>query len=396
MKTYMLRGLVLLLLLSLVGIAQTSEAQVLKRLKNRAKERIEEKIGQKQDKAIDKALDGEEEEEEEGQGPSQAADGAQTPTEAAAVAKLKPGEGAWANYDFIPGERALYVDYFTADNVGDFPRRLEFKSGNMEVVEWGGRRWLRAEDGEFFINLPEELPQRFTIEYDLTGYGNAMAFEFDEPNYSDYIEVGQHFASLRSGDVNGRGEFPLNTDENIVRIRIAVDGKYVKLYQNEKRVLNVPNANMGRSNRIYVNMNGWTADQPRLISDVRVMAGGRKLYDAIVSEGRVVTQGILFDTGSDQIRPESTPTLKEIGQMLKEHTDLRLGIEGHTDNVGSADSNKGLSERRAASVKAYLVEAMGIDASRIESAGYGAEKPVAPNDTPEGRQMNRRVELVKL
>lgn len=77
----------------------------------------------------------------------------------AAPAPLRSGEGAWANYDFVPGERPLYVDDFSNDRVGNFPRRLEFVGGSMEVVEWQGQRWIRdGGDGAFFINLPETLP----------------------------------------------------------------------------------------------------------------------------------------------------------------------------------------------------------------------------------------------
>lgn len=127
----------------------------------------------------------------------------------------------------------------------------------------------------------------------------------------------------------------------------------------------------------------------------RLAAGGKKLYDALAEKGRVVTQGIYFDTGSDRIRPESTPTLREIVAMLNEHADLRLLIEGHTDNVGNAESNQSLSEKRAAAVVRFITE-QGIDAARLSSKGLGATKPAEPNDTPEGRQNNRRVELVKM
>lgn len=82
--------------------------------------------------------------------------------------------------------------------------------------------------------------------------------------------------------------------------------------------------------------------------------------------------------------------------MLKQHSDLRLSIEGHTDADGVAGYNQDLSERRAASVRQFLVEKHGIDGSRLETAGFGASKPVADNSTPEGKQQNRRVELVKL
>ena len=81
--------------------------------------------------------------------------------------------------------------------------------------------------------------------------------------------------------------------------------------------------------------------------------------------------------------------------MLKAHPDLKLTIEGHTDNVGDAAANQTLSEQRAAAVAQYLETTYQIDASRLATKGYGATKPVASNDTPEGRQQNRRVELVK-
>jgi outer membrane protein OmpA-like peptidoglycan-associated protein len=125
------------------------------------------------------------------------------------------------------------------------------------------------------------------------------------------------------------------------------------------------------------------------------MAGGRNLYDALAEKGRVATQGIYFDTGSDRLRPESTPTLKEIAAMLEEHPELSLTIEGHTDNVGAAAVNQALSEKRAAAVRQYLIDSKGIAAGRISAAGFGATKPSMANDTPEGRQNNRRVELVK-
>jgi outer membrane protein OmpA-like peptidoglycan-associated protein len=87
--------------------------------------------------------------------------------------------------------------------------------------------------------------------------------------------------------------------------------------------------------------------------------------------------------------------LKEIGEMLQQHADLKLTIEGHTDNTGTAAGNQALSEKRAASVREYLIDNYQVDAARLKSAGFGATKPVSPNDTPEGRQNNRRVELVK-
>jgi outer membrane protein OmpA-like peptidoglycan-associated protein len=405
----------LVLGLTLVAFAASAPAASAQSLKDRLKKKVENKVDRRTDQAMDKAVEGAlnkaenavtckvsdarciQNAEKSGK-PVQLTDEKGTVVGNSAAEALKPGQGAWANYDFIPGERVLFVDDFAADRVGNFPQRLQFKSGNMEIVEWQGARWLRGEKGEFFIDLPEVLPERFTMEFGLSGSGNAMEFSFvnDHQGQDKRVEVGTYFARLRAGEIDGQGELGLNTEQAPVKIRISVDGKYLKLYANEKRALNVPNADLGRSKRIYFNMNGWSAESPRLISDLRVMAGGRQLYDALNADGRVATQGILFDTGSDRLRPESTPTLKEIGDMLKAHPELRIRIEGHTDNVGAAASNQALSEKRAAAVKAYLEQELKIDGTRLEAQGFGDTKPVAKNDTPEGRQSNRRVELVKL
>ena len=110
----------------------------------------------------------------------------------------------------------------------------------------------------------------------------------------------------------------------------------------------------------------------------------------------MATQGIFFDVDSDVIRPESGATLEEIGTMLQRHEQMRIAIEGHTDSQGADDYNLKLSERRAAAVVAFLVAEYGIEGDRLTSAGFGETVPATSNDTKEGRQQNRRVELVLL
>lgn len=111
--------------------------------------------------------------------------------------------------------------------------------------------------------------------------------------------------------------------------------------------------------------------------------------------GRARIYGINFDTDSDRIRDESKPTLDRIVALLKAKAGWKLAIEGHTDSTSTAQHNQELSERRAASVRAYLVTS-GVDAARLTSKGLGATKPAASNATEMGRAQNRRVELVKL
>ena len=110
--------------------------------------------------------------------------------------------------------------------------------------------------------------------------------------------------------------------------------------------------------------------------------------------GVVVTLGdVLFDTGKATLKPGAYTTIDRLATVLKEDTNRKVLIEGHTDNVGTDEYNQGLSERRAASVQAALFE-RGVEASQISTVGKGETTPVAGNDNAAGRQQNRRVELV--
>ena len=105
-----------------------------------------------------------------------------------------------------------------------------------------------------------------------------------------------------------------------------------------------------------------------------------------------LTNDILFDFNSAALRPESQQTLRDLAGNFQRYPDETISIEGHTDNVGSIEYNQNLSERRAYSVKDYL-STQGVPGSRITAIGYGESRPKASNETPEGRQLNRRVEI---
>lgn len=111
------------------------------------------------------------------------------------------------------------------------------------------------------------------------------------------------------------------------------------------------------------------------------------------TEGHIALY-INFDTGKSTIKPDSQNIIHQIVAMMKDNPDLRIGVEGHTDNVGNPKSNQTLSEDRAKAVVA-AIEKEGIDTKRLSAAGFGQDKPIADNRTEEGRAKNRRVELVK-
>lgn len=119
------------------------------------------------------------------------------------------------------------------------------------------------------------------------------------------------------------------------------------------------------------------------------------LESALEKTGRVDIHSIYFSFNSDQIRPQSKPTLQEIADILKRHPDWKLAIEGHTDSIGSDQSNQDLSSRRSAAVKTALTSDYEIDEARLTTSGHGESAPKDTNETPEGRAHNRRVELVR-
>ncbi len=126
-----------------------------------------------------------------------------------------------------------------------------------------------------------------------------------------------------------------------------------------------------------------------------VTADASSLKDEIEKSGHVAVYGIHFDTGKATIQADSADTLNQVVALLQQNPDLKLRVEGHTDNQGSAGSNQVLSEKRAQAVVAWLV-AHGVDAARLKAQGYGQTKPVADNSSDDGRAKNRRVELAKL
>lgn len=117
------------------------------------------------------------------------------------------------------------------------------------------------------------------------------------------------------------------------------------------------------------------------------------MFEALNRDGHIALY-INFDSGKSAVKPESQPIIEQIVQMMRSNPDLKIGVEGHTDNVGTSASNKSLSEARAKSVVSAIV-GQGITAERLSPAGYGQDKPIGNNNTEEGRAKNRRVELVK-
>ena len=106
-------------------------------------------------------------------------------------------------------------------------------------------------------------------------------------------------------------------------------------------------------------------------------------------------EGIYFETGKSELKPESAQAIAEVAKLLKEDAGLKLYVVGHTDNAGALEGNMKLSQDRAQSVVQALVRTHGLEAARLKAYGDGPYAPVASNDSEDGRAKNRRVELVK-
>ena len=329
---------------------------------------------------------------------------------AAAAPAAVPAANAWESYDFVPGERVIFYTDFSDGQAGNFPDRLQFGEGNMDVMETGGRRLMRiTSESKLNIPLSEVLPQRFTIEIDFINrpsldggafYLRGNVGRMDDSKTS-IVGWGSAGVSLMGG---GGGEVRLANTEALkaryrgkpAQLRILGDGKYIKIYLDEKKLANVPNANFERSNLLHLSVGTTSEQNPAYISRIRISESRKSLYDDLAASGRVATQGFLFDNGSDQLRPESAPTLRQIAAMIEQHPELRLRIEGYSDNAGDKGANQKLSEKRAAAVKAALISQYHVNGGRLDSKGLGDNKPVGNNATADGRANNRRVELVKM
>jgi outer membrane protein OmpA-like peptidoglycan-associated protein len=148
---------------------------------------------------------------------------------------------------------------------------------------------------------------------------------------------------------------------------------------------------------IETSAGGWYQETIVVTKDVdtEVVATAAVLSGGLTGNGHVVVNGILFDTGKTDVKPESGPALEQVAKLLKANPKLKVYVVGHTDNVGALAANMDLSKRRAASVVQALTTKYSIPAAQLDAIGDGPSAPVASNDAEDGRALNRRVELVK-
>lgn len=307
------------------------------------------------------------------------------------------------DYDFARGAKIVRVIDFESEPTGRFPAaQIEYLRGTMQVVEMEdeSKALEVSDDGRFRVILPEALPEDYTVEFKLRiGAPNSITRVLMTPlesaSYSrfphHYLQFYQSVGIYKSGsDLSGLGGFRRMTEE-FLPVEFTHDGQTAILYVDTERGGMIPVADFGSSAAIEFRMSGNTRFRS-YIKEIVIAYGVESLYDGLMESGEVTTYGIPFDTDEDVPRAEAKPTLSDILEMMEAHPDLRIEIGGHTDSQGGDEYNMDLSERRANSVRTYLTS-NGISDDRVTAVGYGEGKPIADNETPEGRAQNRRVTI---
>jgi outer membrane protein OmpA-like peptidoglycan-associated protein len=442
----------------LLCIACFTHAQILKDISNRIKQKSEQRANQKIDKGIDKGLDKVDNAAKDAtkkkdssattsngsndNKQNNATNGTSNSTSNNADVNSqvnKSSDGAsfktYSKFDFVPGDKVIAYDDFSKDAVGDFPVAWNTNSSG-EVVTASGQQghWLMVrKQGKYVPEYIKDLPDNFTLEYDvlcnekfnyyspalllyfLTGNNGKEVFDYSfiplekrsgvkigiDP---DVKESSASVESFENGDrafINSVNTAQFNTNDK-TKLHVAVwrQKQRLRVYFNEEKAFDLPRAfpaDKTYSTLLFEIWGNMNSDNDRyIVGNIKLAVGAPDTRNKLITEGKFVTRGILFDVNSDKIRPESYGVMKDIANVLTENSAVRVKIIGHTDSDGSDADNLTLSKRRAESVKASLVSDFGIDGSRFETDGKGESQPVDKNTTSEGKANNRRVEFIKL
>jgi len=359
---------------------------------DKIKKKVESKVEEKTGKAAEAKEGGEESGEAK---PSSSSSTAGSGDKVSAVS---------TKFDYVPGDNVMFFDDFTQDELVEFPARWRLSNGTFEVAEMEGERWLRcaSDDGHVRMKVPPSLPEFWTLEFDAYGLdsgsylqvyglksGGSTVWETMYPHSGKNMmfRCGEVFSTtaLQGTPVVGRHH-----------VAFMVRGTALKIYMDRERLASVPDITApGIPTEIDFRLWAPNMKVRPMITNVRFAEGCKPPKD-MLAEGKLVTYGIRFETGSDVVQAESAPVLRQISAYLDANPATKLQIVGHTDNVGSAASNLDLSQRRAASVARVLSSDFKIAADRFKTDGKGDSQSVSSNAKPEGRAMNRRVEFIKL
>ncbi|MFV0467610.1 MAG: OmpA family protein [Dysgonomonas sp.] len=330
-----------------------------------------------------------------------------------------------SKYDFEPGNKVLYFDDFQRLNIGDFPAEFNTNASG-EVVNINGKqgKWLSMTQNGFFIpESIQELPDNFTLEFEVGLIGNpgnnysglginfttekSQLFKdvlFDWSSSILYLHPGADLTMVQilpsSGENEINNEIPMpqwsQNGNRFAKISLWRQKGRLRVYVNEDKLVDMPRFFAENKPYHLAFFRRFFEDCEVVMTNIRYAVAGEDTRSKLITEGKLVTNGILFDINSDNIKPESGTVLKEIANTLQENPDIKIKIIGHTDGDGEANANLILSQKRAVAVKNALINFYGINAARMETDGKGESQPVQSNNTTSGKAQNRSVEFVRL
>ncbi|GBD90779.1 putative lipoprotein YiaD precursor [bacterium BMS3Abin04] len=416
--------------LGLIILCSTTNAQfdnLLKKAKEKVKRKVEREIDKGMNKGIDEAdkavKEGASGKKESGEqkGNNSSSNNKEITnnnTNSTGEVENKQELTVWSKYNFVPGDKIIFEDNLISEENGEFPSRWDLTAGNAENAMLGNDNIINFNrDGTIIKPLMEKesyLPEVFTLEFDAyfdkesplrtqryevrffegRGYNRTIK-NSRKRKYSIGIYWNKVQMNVFGDEIKKSYQEKKAWHGGWKHVAIAFNKRSLKLFVNQNRLLNIPKLgympqkfSIGADfDKRYINV--------AAIKNIRLAEGGKKLYDRIMADGKFVTRGILFDVNKADVKPESMGVINKIVKLMKKHPDLKFRIEGHTDSDGDEVFNLALSGKRAKAVMDLLID-NGIDASRFESKGYGENKPVDNNTTPEGKANNRRVEFIKI
>lgn len=329
-----------------------------------------------------------------------------------------------SKFDFEQGNKVLYFDDFQRLNIGDFPAEFNTNSSG-EVVNVSGKngKWLAmTKNGAFIPESIKTLPENFTLEFEIGIIGdpsnNMGGFGINFTTIAAELMKDMFFGQGTSvvwvhpaGNVANIGIFPSSGvtpmeneikmtqwnvgKKNFAKISIWRQQGRLRLYVNEDKIIDVPRFFVEGKPYQMAFFRSFFDDCELLMTNIRFAVAGEDTRSKLITEGKFVTTGILFDVNSDHIKPESGAVLKEIATVLQENPIIKIKIIGHTDSDGDAKANLTLSQKRALSVKTAFIHFYGINAERMETDGKGESQPLNNNSNIEEKNQNRRVEFVR-
>lgn len=407
----------LLILLAMLGLFISApvpaEAQILDKITKKVKKKAERKADQKIDKTIDKGIEEVEDEMTRGKTDSIAMEEEKREGDLPEKGEGKPIETSesqdpvlvWSKYDFVPGDKVIFEDNLRGEENGEFPSRWDLVRGTVENAEFGGENIIMFRGGNpkiipYLENREQDyLPDVFTIEFDLY-VNNVNSFEvffFDQKNQrqpAKHATLTISSTGLRLYNIGSYIPDNGSIENQWAHIAVAYTKGKFKAYIDETRLINIPRLEFeptGISIRAYS-----ASDKYKFyMKNFRLAEGGVKYYDQVLQHGKIIANGIRFDSGRATLKPESMGVIHEIVKLMQKYPEINFSVEGHTDSDGDDTSNLTLSKDRAMTVANTLVE-LGIPKERLSTKGFGETVPIDTNNTPEGKANNRRVEFVRM